>query len=347
MALIAYGAQDDMFNARPARSLFHGVQNRVLRSNFTYRTLANTSKRIVSLAADSYVFDLKVSNATAPCDLFGDCYLHIGCIYNGNIQSCTFEYKNESEDTWTVLETLVPKTLEAFAAMYPSKYRMRHQARDTMIPLPFFFAHATQDAFPMMTHTSFRICVKMDPAAGLKDSYVRLVYKAIYLDKDEHHLKLDAPEQYHVHYVFSTTVEETAHGGGLGDIRLKNELMVKDMQLFVTENNRHVIVPEIVLKLNGHTHYRLNSVMATDIIPSKYYQVLQNTAGIHYLPFCYEPLNNEYTSAINFSRMDHPKLFLDGLERCDKPYQVTIVSRHYNTMFFYNGKCGLTYVPVV
>ena len=109
-----------------------------------------------------------------------------------------------------------------------------------------------------------------------------------------------------------------------------------DFYEIVEEQDKRVIVPEITLKLNGHTHYALNSLMSTDVIPNIYYNISENKDSIHYIPFCHKPVENEFTSAINLSRIDSACIYLSGLE--SKKYNVFIMMRYFNTFSFLDGK---------
>ena len=167
------------------------------------------------------------------------------------------------------------------------------------------------------------------------ESKTRSQNRCVYLDSSERARKVtQILTSYMKPYVFSRIQEEVVQGPD-ANIRLEFSHLVKDIQVIVerVDDPVRVIVPEKLL-LNGHTHYDLNSMMTTDIIPQK------SNECIHYLPFCQNPANPEYTSSINFSMLDHACLILKAL-KADEKYKVTIMARHYNNIVFTSDRITL------
>jgi hypothetical protein len=216
-----------------------------------------------------------------------------------------------------------------FAAMNPGAFKARRDGSSSMmIPLPFFFTHTTMDYFPLIANTLFRIRYV---GKGNPD----LVCQCVYVDSSERARKVtQILTSYRKPYVFSR-IQEAFVQGPDANIKLEFSHLVKDIQVIVerVDDPVRVIVPEIKLLLNGHTHYDLNSMMTTDIIPAKSYDIQQNKHSIHYLPFCQNPAKPEYTSSINFSMIDHASLILKAL-KADEKYKVTIMARYYNNIGF-------------
>lgn len=162
-----------------------------------------------------------------------------------------------------------------------------------------------------------------------------LVTKCVFLDSCERSRKiLQITNGYNKSYIFSCLQEQVVEGHEI-DIHLNFSHLVKDIQVIVERINdkTRVIVPNIKLIFNGHTHYKLNAMMTTDIIPAKDYNIECNKECIHYLPFCQNPLDQDYTSTINFSVLQNRILKLNGL-MSDQKYKVSIMSRHYNILNF-------------
>ena len=322
MALAAFGQADADYNTYPNYSLYDKPIQKVSRSSFTYRTFPNTAG----------VFRLNDVNQNE-IDMIGDCYLHFRDV-GMPVESCTFEYKSLHDAEWCPLETLEAKTLEMFAAMKPGAFKERRdRSSNMMIPLPFFFTHTTMDCFPLIANTLFRIRYV---GKGNPD----LICRCVYLDSSERARKItQILTSYRKPYVFSR-IQEAFVQGPDATIKLEFSHLVKDIQVIVerVDDPVRVIVPEIKLLLNGHTHYDLNSMMTTDIIPAKSYDIQKN--NIHYLPFCQDPAKPEHTSSINFSMIDHASLLLQDL-KADERYKVTIMARYYNSIMFRSDKITL------
>ena len=327
MALAAFGQADAEYNTYPNYSLYDKPIQKVSRSTFTYRTFPNTAG----------VFRLNDINQNE-IDMIGDCYLHFRDVGMPPVESCVFEYKSLHDTEWCPLEKLEAKTLEMFAAMHSGAFKVRRdRSSNMMIPLPFFFTHMTMDCFPLIANTLFRIRYV---GKGNPD----LVCRCVFLDSCERARKItQILTSYRKPYVFSR-IQEAFVQGPEANIKLEFSHLVKDIQVIVERvyDPVRVIVPEIKLLLNGHTHYDLNSMMTTDIIPAKSYDIISTKSNecIHYLPFCQNPAKPEYTSSINFSMIDHASLLLQGL-KADEKYKVTIMARHYNNIVFTSDRITL------
>lgn len=317
ISLVAYGKEDAHLNGGAFRSAYFEHDLAVKRSAFAYCS---------SKPVDGF-FEFSCGMASR----LGDMYL----VYDGAPVplSCCIEYRNAGDRDWTVLERLSPEAMDAFAAMNPRDYKPRGNA----VPLPFFFTGKPSQYLPVPENTTCRVRIDPLPADA------ELLYKAVYLDSDEHRFGFSG--KYLQQIVFSHTTSTRASGPTV-DIDLKLENPVKDMQVIVEadglpESGRRVVVPELELRLNGYTHSRLPPAMTTMIIPSKYYNIHSNPGKIHYMVFSHDP-SGPYTSSINFSRIDSAKLYLHGLEY-NKSYKVIVVTRHHNTLMFDNGRASLLY----
>lgn len=327
MSLVAFGGQDAGFNTNPQYSIYDKIVKKVHRSTFTYCTQSCTSDGIFKLN-DGIKNEYGI-------DLIGDCYLHFkdSCV----LEYCVFEYKTPKDKEWFVLERLDADIIDMFSSMKPREYAVRRDGKSTMIPLPFFFTHTSRDYFPLTSNVIYRI-------RYVGKGTPELIYKGVHLDTAERHAKITHITQpYDKPYIFSTVTKSLVQGPSLRNIRLDFKYCVKDIQVLVKRVNDQVrvIVPEIRLSLNRHLHYKLNSMMTTDIIPSKSYHI-ENNKQIHYLPFCQDPTSGEYTSSVNLSRIDYACLELHGLDENNK-YEVIVMARYYNTVKFISGMCMMCY----
>jgi hypothetical protein len=332
MALAAFGREDADYYTHTTHSLYDKPIHKVSRSSFTYCTFPNTAG----------VFMFNHTNQSE-MDMIGDCYLHFRDVDRDAgmpLESCTFEYKSLHDKEWCLLEKLEAKTLEMFAAMKPGAFKERREgSSNMMIPLPFFFTHTTMDYFPLIANTLFRI-------RYVGKGHPDLVCRCVYLDSCERANKVtQITTSYRKPYVFSR-IQEAFVQGPDASIRLEFSHLVKDIQVIVerVSDPVRVIVPAIKLLLNGHTHYDLNCMMTTDIIPAKSYDIIpaKNKECINYLPFCLNPASQQYTSSINFSMLDYASLILKDLKAGEK-YKVTIMARYYNSVVFTSDEIALHY----
>lgn len=346
IALVAYGAADYTFNSDPHSSLYDKAIKRVGRSTFTYSTIVGQTDDEMTYVFQLNKLNVDRSQTEAIFDLVGDCYLSFKTIDIGYdvIEQCTIEYKHiKDTDTWTPIEKLKSHTFELFAAIKPCDFMIRHDKNETTIPIPFFFTHSTENYLPMVNQMLFRIRCKLNR----KLTNVELTHKAVYLDICERKRMLNMySEMYRKLQCFSTTYESCACAP-FDTIKLNmNHHQVRDIHVIVedmTDPRKRFIVPEIKLSLNGHTHYKLNSLMSTNIIPAKYYGICDNTCRLHCIPFCENPSGYDYTSTVNFAIIDHANIHFSGLDDCNKTYRVIIIARHFNIMQFMKGMCGLLF----
>ena len=129
-------------------------------------------------------------------ELIGDCYIQL-TEENNFIEECHFEYNDFG--TWNTLETLTDMSLKMLLAMNPKYCKLKH----TIIPIPFFFTQSTQDYFPLLSHTLFRIRLQLNHLSP----NVSLVYKATCLDTQERNIKLKCNYTIEKMYCASTIMQ--------------------------------------------------------------------------------------------------------------------------------------------